>query len=239
MRVSAGMHDLRNLYVRANACVACHQNLAPDVVKAGHPELFFELDGQSVAEPKHWRDEKPWTGVNQWLTGQAVALRELSWALMSDQNNVEPVPRWNGLAWLCATAVSAGNIPSAVSLPSMKPDMAEFARMKSESDALARRASGSDWDQPTTRSLLNGLASVSPEFHEKGASNDLLGQRAKRLVLALDRLVIALNENCGACLKVEPEVNQLFQDVKTLDGFDPVVFATHLDAFREATGSKK
>ena len=64
IRVSAGMRDLRSLYVRANACVACHQNVPADILKAGHPELFFELDGQSVAEPKHWRDdEEPLSGL--------------------------------------------------------------------------------------------------------------------------------------------------------------------------------
>src|SRR6266536_3787736 len=52
MRVSAGMHDLRNLYVRANAFVACHQNVESDLLKGGHPALVFELDSQSVNELK-------------------------------------------------------------------------------------------------------------------------------------------------------------------------------------------
>src|SRR6266481_4449340 len=39
MRITAGMRDLRNLYVRANSCVACHQNLDTDILAAGHPEL--------------------------------------------------------------------------------------------------------------------------------------------------------------------------------------------------------
>ena len=84
-RVGAGMRDLRNFYVRANTCVACHQNLDADLLAAGHPELTFELDGQSVAEPKHWRDEDPWSGPRAWLVGQAVALREMSWALANSE----------------------------------------------------------------------------------------------------------------------------------------------------------
>ena len=55
-RVGAGMRDLKSFYVRANTCVTCHQNLDSDIVAAGHPELLFELDGQSAAQPKHWRD---------------------------------------------------------------------------------------------------------------------------------------------------------------------------------------
>jgi Cytochrome c554 and c-prime len=232
-RVAAGMHDLRNLYVRANACVACHQNLAPELLKAGHPDLFFELDGQSVAEPKHWRDEEPWSELREWLTGQAVALREMSWALASDpQNEAFSIARWNGLAWLCATATSAGSIPSPVSLPSSNASLPEFTRMQNESEALARRASVSNWSEGSARALLTALASVDAEFVEKGTPNNLLAQRAKRLVLALDRLTNALNQNGGVRLKIDPELNQLFQDVKTLDAFDASGFAGHLQNFR-------
>ena len=234
-RVAAGMRDLRNLYVRANACVACHQNLAPELLKAGHPDLFFELDGQSVAEPKHWQDEEPWSGLREWLTGQAVALREMSWALANDpQNDAFSIARWNGLAWLCATATSAGSIPSPVSQPSSTPGMSDFTSMQTQADALARRASTSNWSDSSARSLLVALASVDAEFTAKGTANQVLGQRAKRLVLALDRLVNALGQNRGAPLKVDPELNQLFQDVKTLDAFDASAFAGHLRAFRDA-----
>lgn len=229
------MRDLRNLYVRANACVACHQNLAPDLLQAGHPDLFFELDGQSVAEPKHWRDEEPWSGLREWLTGQAVALREMSWALAGDpQNDAFSIARWNGLAWLCATATSAGSIPSPVSLPLSNPSLPDFTRTQNEADALARRASISNWSDGSARALLTALASADAEFTAKGTANQLLGQRAKRLVLALDRLANALSQNRGVRPKIDPELNQLFQDVKTLDAFDASDFAGHLRAFREA-----
>jgi hypothetical protein len=234
-RVAAGMRDLRSLYVRANACVACHQNLAPEFLRAGHPDLFFELDGQSVAEPKHWRDGESWSGLREWLTGQAVALREMSWALASDPQGDElPNARWNGLAWLCATATSAGSIPSPVSQPSSTPGRSDFTSMQMQADALARRASSSNWSDSSARSLLVALASVDAEFTAKGTANQLLGQRAKRLVLALDRLANALNQNRGVGLKIDPELNQLFQDVKTLDAFDASGFAGHLRNFRTA-----
>jgi Cytochrome c554 and c-prime len=234
-RIAAGMRDLRNLYVRANACVACHQSLAPELLKAGHPDLFFELDGQSVAEPKHWRDEEPWGGLREWLTGQAVALREMSWALAKDPQDDESAnARWNGLAWLCATATSAGNIPSPVSQPPSAPGRSDFTSMQTQADALARRASTSNWSDSSARSLLVTLASSDAEFTAKGIANQLLGQRAKRLVLALDRLVNSLNQNRGTSLKIDPELNQLFEDVKTLDAFDANGFAGHLKAFRTA-----
>ena len=239
-RVTAGMHDLRNFYVRANTCVACHQNLAPELLQAGHPELIFELDGQSVAEPEHWKDDDPARGPRAWLVGQAVALREMSWALASDpQNNAFSVARWNGLAWVCATATSAGSIPSPVSLPSSTPGRSDFTSMQIQADALARRASISNWNDGSARSLLVALASADAEFTAKGTENPLLGQRAKRLVLALDRLANALNQDRGVRLKIDPELNQLFEDVKTLDAFDANGFAGHLQTFRAALEQNK
>jgi hypothetical protein len=234
-RVGAGMRDLRNLMVRATACAACHQNLAPDILKAGHPDLFFELDSQSVAEPKHWKDEEPWSGLREWLTGQAVALREMSWALASDpQSDEASAARWNGLAWLCATTTSAASISSPISQPSMTPSRSEFASMQTQADSLARRASISNWSESSARSLLFALASLDAEFSAKGTANPVLGQRAKRLVLALDRLAYALNKNAGFHPKAEAELNQLFQDVRLLDPFDASAFAEHLKSFRAA-----
>ena len=234
-RVGAGMRDLRSLYVRATACAACHQNLAPEILKAGHPDLFFELDGQSIAEPKHWKDDDSWSGLREWLTGQAVALREMSWALASDPRNDEwSIARWNGLAWICASATSAAAIASPILQPPNAPAPADFANMQTQADALARRAAASNWSENSARSLLTALASSDNEFTAKGTTVPILGQRAKRLVLALDRLVNALNNNRGFRLKVDAELKQLFEDVKALDSFDAVAFAAHLKTFREA-----
>jgi hypothetical protein len=112
--------------------------------------------------------------------------------------------------------------------------MSDFANMQTQADTLARRASTSNWSDGSARSLLGALAAIDAEFTTKGTANPLLGQRAKRLVLALDRLANALGQNRGAPLKVDPELNQLFQDVKSLDAFDANAFAAHLRAFREA-----
>src|SRR5204862_4044069 len=140
----------------------------------------------------------------------------MSWALANDsQNDAFSVTRWNGLAWLCATATSAGNLSPPVSLPSTNPNLPEFARVQNESDQLARSASTSSWSEASARAVLTRLASLSAEFIEKETPNNLLGQRAKHLVLALDRLANALNKNCGTCLKIDPELNELFKDVRT------------------------
>jgi hypothetical protein len=229
------MRDLRSLYVRATACAACHQNLAPELLKAGHPDLFFELDGQSVAEPKHWKDDDSWSGLREWLTGQAVALREMSWALAGDPRNDEwSTARWNGLAWLCATATSAAAISSPILPPPNAPTQSDFTNMQTQADALARRAAVSNWSESSARSLLTSMASLDGEFSARGTAVPIQGQRAKRLVLALDRLANALNNNRGFRLKVDAELRQLFDDVKTLDSFDASAFSIHLKAFRDA-----
>jgi hypothetical protein len=234
-RVAAGMRDLRGAYLRATACVACHQNLAPELLKAGHPDLFFELDGQSVAEPKHWKDDDSWTGLREWLTGQAVALREMSWALASDpQGDDASNARWNGLAWLCATVSSGGGSSPQVSQPSAAPGLSDFNRARAEADALARRASVSSWSESSARTLMLVLASMEGDFLRTDVAKPILAQRAKRLVLALDRLAYGLNKNRGWRLKVEPELNVLFQDVRVLDTFEPNAFSAHLRSFREA-----
>ena len=234
-RVGAGMRDLRSLYVRATACAACHQYLEPALLKAGHPDLFFELDSQSIAEPKHWTDDDPWNGPREWLTGQAVALREMSWNLAADPLTDEwSIARWNGLAWICATATSAAAISSPILPPPASPSRSDFANTQTQADALARRAATSNWSEDSARNLLLALASVEGEFSAKSGTPPVLGQRARRLVLALDRLAFALNKNRGFKLKIEAEMKQLWQDVRILDSFDAAVFSTHLKALREA-----
>ena len=106
--------------------------------------------------------------------------------------------------------------------------------MQTQADALARRASVSNWSESAARNLLTALAATDGEFSDARSAAPVAAQRARRLVLALDRLVNALNQNRGFKLKVEPELNQLFQDVRTLDPFDSPQFAVHLKAFRDA-----
>src|SRR3954469_10375479 len=100
-RVAAGMRDLKNLYVRANTCVACHQNVSLSLLQAGHPELIFELDGQAITEPKHWRERENWQGAQAWAVGQSVALREMLWQLdTADKPDPKLLARAEALLWL-------------------------------------------------------------------------------------------------------------------------------------------
>src|SRR6266478_1375986 len=98
--VSLGMHDTRNVIHRTEKCLECHLGTFPEaaakrpttkfvdheMIAAGHPDLYFELDSFSAAIPRHWkvpRESEPgkpvedaaWVGVRDWSVGQAVQLR--------------------------------------------------------------------------------------------------------------------------------------------------------------------
>lgn len=232
MRVTAGMRDLRSFYVRANTCVACHQNLNSDIIKAGHPELTFELDGQSVAEPKHWRDDDPSSGLRAWLVGQAVALREMSWDLSkSETPDAEAVARWKGLAWLLAKATAQQTNLPIISTLSETTSPASFRATQEESDLLARRAAEYQFSNDFPQQLLRALAATDSEFVTSNeTSRDVLFRRAQRLVLALDRLSNAIGPRATAAAK-NPALNQLFEDIRSRADFQVPRFVEHLRSF--------
>jgi cytochrome c554/c'-like protein len=227
-RVNAGMHDLKNLYVRANTCVACHQNVDADLLKAGHPTLVFELDSQSVNEPKHWKDEDAWIGARSWLTGQAVALREAAWRSRTDTEPALDAQETSlALAWLLARAtLTEPTLPKVV-----EPTSSDLEPVQQQADALARHAWNSNL--ASTMSILRVLAGTDPEFVVGKQTPQQFFSRAKRLTLALDRLVSALNASGAAPLKIDKELNALRDDVKTHDDFNTARFAEHLRAFRD------
>jgi hypothetical protein len=212
-RVSAGMHDLKSLYVRANTCVACHQNIDNDLLKAGHPSLVFELDSQSFNEPKHWRDDDPMIGPRSWLTGQAVALRETCWHARTNADPSTDAQETSvALAWLLAKVTAADS-----SLPKIsEPSSSDLEPLQKQADALARRAA--NWN-PSTDSMMSILRTLAE------GDSKLMFYRAQRLALALDRL--------AAALKIDnQELNSLRQDVRTQSDFDAARFTEHLRAFR-------
>jgi len=89
--VALGMHDTRNVIHRTEKCLECHLGTKDkfvdhEMIAAGHPDLYFELDSFSAVMPRHWkmpRESEPgkpeetaaWPGVRDWSTGQAVQLR--------------------------------------------------------------------------------------------------------------------------------------------------------------------
>ncbi len=235
-RMAAGMRDLQNLYVRANTCVACHQVVSAPLLKAGHPELMFELDGQGVSEPKHWSTEKNGNGAQAWLVGQAVALREMSWELAQDNPPVEnEINRWKGLAWLVTHSVANQSAFPAAPDITFHPNPENFSTVQKWADSVAQTASGLTWSDQQSESDLAALAKTSADF-TGGVPHPAAARRAERLVLGLDRLVTnlpAYKDNQA----VQSALNDLFKLSQSLPDFDPAAFAQALDKFNQSLGS--
>ncbi|MEJ0088177.1 MAG: multiheme c-type cytochrome [Limisphaerales bacterium] len=237
-RTASGMRDLQNLYVRANTCVACHQNVDSDILRAGHPELIFELDGQTVAEPKHWIETTNWNGAQAWLVGQAVALRELSWQLTKQHPFMELSQRMTetnllehiyALSWLLSKATGEQLSPTTM--------MEDFESYQRTADKLAQEKSAVIWSEQTTRECLTRLANLTPSFSDSHIRQSLQARRAERLVLALDRLVTALPEFKNN-EPVQSSLNQLFKLAQSIPDFDPKQFAEALEKFSVAINPK-
>src|SRR5207253_5173539 len=181
MRVTAGMRDLRSLYVRANTCVACHQNVDHDLLKAGHPTLVFELDSQSINEPKHWRDDDLSIGPRAWLTGQAVALREAAWRARTDSDPAVDMQETSvALAWLLAKETLADPMLPKIS----EPQSSDLQPLQKQADDLGRRAATWHPNTDSTMAILRALAESDAEFViTKRISAETLFYSAKRLCL--------------------------------------------------------
>ena len=212
-KVAAGMRDLKNLYVRANTCVACHQNLDPELRAAGHPELTFELDGQCVAMPRHWPETNRWRGAQAWFVGQAVAAREAAAQVSDAKANDEVRAR--------AAALSA--------LLSIAPE-------PRAANDLAREVAGQNWSDSEIRTRLEKLSATHPAFADAKSSPEI-AQRAERMVLGLERLLVAIKWNKDAAFS--PKLDGLFKAVQSRPDFRSAEFASALKSFHEAVVAQK
>ena len=224
-KVATGMRDVRNLYNRANACVACHQNVDTDLLAAGHPELIFELDGQSVSEPKHWQEQTNWFGGQAWLVGQLVAAREINWSLAKTKNDRQQ-ERADGINWLIQQTYE----PLQSHLRSFDGSMLNSANQNYYQvlDGVARGAAQLKWEEKMTRDCLIRLANTSREFKDAKVGQPIQARRAERLVLALDRL---LNSAKWKNKPADVALNRLFKLAQSLPDFDSTQFASALDDF--------
>ncbi|HEX6895968.1 MAG TPA: hypothetical protein VF146_11890, partial [Bryobacteraceae bacterium] len=77
------MYNTRDLVKRTERCLTCHlgtgdKSVDHELIAAGHPDLYFELDSFLSVMPPHWKDvdKDPLLGVRALAVGQAVQLRE-------------------------------------------------------------------------------------------------------------------------------------------------------------------
>jgi hypothetical protein len=84
--VAVGMIDTKDLKIRADTCLECHlgagkRQVDHELIAAGHPDLAFELDTFTWAQPSHHRPKPPENGnalprARAWAVGQARALAD-------------------------------------------------------------------------------------------------------------------------------------------------------------------
>jgi hypothetical protein len=106
-----GMVDTRNVIHRTEKCLECHLGTKEkfvdhEMIAAGHPDLYFELDSFSAVMPRHWKvpresspgtplEDPAWIGVRDWSTGQAVQLRaslqRLAWRARNERSDKKDV----------------------------------------------------------------------------------------------------------------------------------------------------
>ena len=117
--VALGMTDTRNVIHRTEKCLECHLGtknkfVDHEMIAAGHPDLYFELDSFSAVMPRHWkvpRESEPgkpgedaaWAGVREWAAGQAEQLRgameRLTWRAKNERFDKKDVwPEYSELS---------------------------------------------------------------------------------------------------------------------------------------------
>lgn len=226
-RVAAGMRDLKNLYVRANTCVACHQNVSVPLLQAGHPELIFELDGQAVTEPKHWRERENWQGAQAWAVGQSATLREMLWQLdTTDKPDQKLIARTEALLWLFEKLDSVTNDLPKSGLTTGQSAKAKLRQAHATVDILARELAELSWSKTQTDAILNRLVMTGADFKQREVLPEEQARRAERLVLALDRLC-----KPPANSQADAQLKKLFALAQSIPDFKPSAFAAALDDF--------
>jgi nitrate reductase cytochrome c-type subunit len=117
--VALGMRDTRDVIHRTEKCLECHLGTREkfvdhEMIAAGHPDLFFELDSFSAVMPRHWKspresasgtlvEDAAWAGVRDWGAGQAVQLRaemdRLNWRAKGERFDKKDVwPEYSELS---------------------------------------------------------------------------------------------------------------------------------------------
>jgi hypothetical protein len=133
-------------------------------------------------EPKHWRDPEN-SDAALWLTGQAVALRELSWKLAQNAAPDETtLSQWQALGWLLS------KLPDSYALDFANISASSFGVVQHDADTLAHRAAKEEFSQQWSRNLTSELAALDSEFFGTNVSKATLFRRAQRLVAALQSL---------------------------------------------------
>jgi len=208
-----GMRPLGTAYQRANNCVACHQNLSDELVKANHPPLIFELDGLLLEEPKHWREDADFSHAKTWLVGQAVALREAAAQAAREPGDARTAEIEAIKALLTATDTGW--------------DGGAGGDLVRAADDYAKKISSEPMTAAQSRTALDNLlrnrkpfevgafGAVAEEFRMRAT-----GHYAERVALAIDRLNQSVIAAGGKAAFSEGSLDALFKAAQPPKSFD-------------------
>lgn len=224
-----GMRPLGTAYQRANNCVACHQSLSDELVKAKHPPLLFELDGLLLDEPKHWREDADFSHAKTWLVGQAVALREVAAQAAREPGD--------------ARTAEIEAIKELLAASGTGWDGAAGTDLVRTADDFAKKVSDAPMTSAQSRAALNQLINHRKPF-EVGAFETVaagyrtwaVGYYAERVALAIDRLnqsAIAAGEKPAFTEEALDGLFRAAQPPKSFDADAAENFVRKLDGLAE------
>ena len=162
--------------------------------------------------------------------GQAVALREVSWALLNGHaESGRTTPVMESLGWLLDRSGLDFKVPQ---FALSGPTPADLASTVERADMLAKKAARS-WDPAFAAVALRRLAATGGDFAAGPEPTLVQACRADRLVLALDRLLAAMPAAARPPAASE-SLDRLFRLAQSQPDFDPAAFAKELATFSGA-----
>jgi hypothetical protein len=90
----------------------------------------------------------------------------------------------------------------------------------------------SNWNIDSTKARMTKLVDAAEAFTRTDVSREVHAHRAERIVLGLERLLVALNVDQKSAASVKLDV--LFKDIQSRPDFEPEKFAEHLREFKAA-----
>lgn len=227
-----GFADLRNVKVRANACISCHLQIDHNLLAAGHPHIKFELSVFGGYEWAHWSDKGAWFGTKAWAAGQAVSLRDAARQLGAHAaGGADAQQLQYSYFKMLGHALMARQLAAAVDAPVLgaidaqlkaaqaagsdaKKLAAPLGELEKLGEALADKVQAQAFDQALTEKLLAGVAAEGPA---SGGLDFRCAEQYFYSIFGLMRTLAADAKPADAAAKTK-EVGALYAPLGSLPG---------------------
>jgi hypothetical protein len=187
--------------------------------------MSFELASQMKNEPPHWKvGPDPYLDERAWLTGQAAALREISWKAGSNPDE-DLQARMHGLLWLLRqSTVGKGQLP----------ESGDARTVQGAADRLAKSGSNSSWSKETTLAQLRQFAGTSEAFRDAAVPAAEQRRRAEVLMIGIAKFWETLKGTGLASPTLETALGVAQGEARTQANFQPARFAAALQQIEVA-----